>query len=59
MSWWTDNRRSVITTLLRWGLGYLLGRTAAPDPDPSVATDNQYGQLQLLAEEGEKNGKNT
>ena len=45
MSWWTDNRRNVIMTIVRWGLGYLLGRTAADadsNAQPPLADDGQH-----------------
>lgn len=42
MSWWTDNRQNIIMTVVRWGLGYLLGRTASsldPITQPPLTND--------------------
>lgn len=60
MSWWTDNRQTILMTVVRWGLGYLLGRTAASDLNPSTQQPLQDDGQQLndAAQKGDTdNGK--
>ena len=57
MSWWTDNRQTILMTVVRWGLGYLLGRTAAADLNPSTQQPlNDDGQHEA-AQKGDTDGK--
>lgn len=60
MSWWTDNRQTILMTVVRWGLGYLLGRTAAADPNPSTQQplndDGQHDADQKGDTDGKKSG---
>ena len=57
MSWWTDNRQTILMTIVRWGLGYLLGRTAS-DPNPNTQQPLQDdGQLHDAAQKGDTDGK--
>lgn len=58
MSWWTDNRQTILMTVVRWGLGYLLGRTAAADPNPSTQQPYDDGQHEAAHQKGDTdNGK--
>ena len=58
MSWWTDNRQTILMTVVRWGLGYLLGRTAS-DLNPNTQQPLQDdGQLHNADQKGDNdNGK--
>lgn len=58
MSWWTDNRQTILMTVVRWGLGYLLGRTASdlnPNTQQPLHDDGQ--QLNDAAQKGDTDGK--
>ena len=56
MSWWTDNRQTILMTVVRWGLGYLLGRTAS-DLNPNTQQPADDEQQNDAAQKGDSNGK--
>lgn len=59
MSWWTDNRQTILMTVVRWGLGYLLGRTASdlnPNTQQPLHDDGQHEAAQKGDTDGKKSG---